>query len=151
MLATPTWSISSCAPSGTDHKDRVPVDEERLDHLQKLSALSTPDRATEKARMLRHMTSHIHFVREVQQVDTQDASALRSIRVETDSAFSDNQISIDSVKDALLSEETSGRHFMQIRRRIASTSDYKSNGGPKIMDSAERKSGNYFVVDRERL
>ena len=98
--------------------------------------------------MLQTLESQIHFVKEIQSVDTTGVEPLRSIRDESSAAMKETTIGLDQLKDALSMERASGR-----RRKIHRIDGEKNNhpDGPvwdgNALDYAPRKKGRYFVVE----
>jgi len=97
--------------------------------------------------MLRTLTSQLHFVREIQKVDTGGIAPLRSLRDETAAAESEQEISLNTLKDALAREEIIGKHHKRIRRNQEAREDIESAENWNVLGHAERKVGKYFVVD----
>ena len=96
--------------------------------------------------MLKTLSSQLHFVREIQQVDTQGVPPLRALRDETIAAEKEQEISMDSLKEALAREEVIGKHHKRIRRKTDPV-NAKDAEHWNVLGYAERKSGKYFVVD----
>lgn len=98
--------------------------------------------------MLQTLESQIHFVKEMQSVDTAGVEPLRSIRDETQAAMKETSIGLDRLKDALAKEHVSGR-----RRRIRRVETEKSGRAEEsiwngeALQSASRTKGPYFVVE----
>lgn len=98
--------------------------------------------------MLRTLESQIHFVQEMQRVDTTGVEPLRSIRDESPAAVKETTIGLDQLKDAFAKERVSGR-----RRRVQRVPSAR-NGRPEestwkgnALESASKKKGPYFVVE----
>lgn len=96
--------------------------------------------------MLKTLSSQLHFVREIQQVGTQGVPPLRALRDETMAAEKEQEISMNTLKEALAREEVIGKHHKRIRRKIDLV-DAKDAEDWDVLGYAERKSGKYFVVD----
>jgi hypothetical protein len=96
--------------------------------------------------MLKTLSSQLHFVREIQQVDTQGVPPLRALRDETIAAEKEREISMDTLKEALAREEVIGKHHKRIRRKTNPVGA-KDAEDWDVLGYAERKSGKYFVVD----
>lgn len=98
--------------------------------------------------MLRTLESQIHFVKEMQTVDTTGVEPLRSIRDETAAATQETAIGLDQLRDALAKEEVSGR-----RRRIQRLQGERESqpDGPTwdgdALGYASKTKGKYFVVE----
>src|ERR1700753_1108709 len=83
LLSKPTWSVSSLLPPKGQSTDLPEVSSKQLHHLLRLSALPPPKNKEEEARMLQILASQLHFVKEIQKVDTTGVEPLRSLRDET--------------------------------------------------------------------
>ena len=98
--------------------------------------------------MLRTLESQIHFVKEMQQVDTTGVEPLRSIRDESVAATKETTIGLEQLRDALAKENVSGR-----QRRIQRTQGAKNERPDgdawdgNALGSASKTKGKYFVVD----
>lgn len=98
--------------------------------------------------MLETLESQIHFVKEMQSVDTTDVEPLCSIRDETLAAYKETSIGLDRLKDALAKERVSGR-----RKRIQRIEEEKTQRVEEsiwdgdALKSASRTKGPYFVVE----
>ena len=99
--------------------------------------------------MLDTLTAQLHFVGEIQQVDTTGVEPLRVIRDETRAAEQEQTIGLDSLRPALEKETTIGKHFKRIHRDPTPT-DAKDVENWNVLGSAERKAVKYFVVESER-
>ncbi|KAK5046030.1 hypothetical protein LTR84_008817 [Exophiala bonariae] len=75
----------------------------KLRHLLKLSALPAPSSPAEEASMLSTLRSQVHFVREIQKVDTSGVAPLVAIRDETR----------DHVWASMVTEESLAQYFVQ--------------------------------------
>lgn len=98
--------------------------------------------------MLKTLEAQIHFVKEIQRVDTTGVEPLRSIRDETPDAEKEMTIGLEQLKDAMAREKVSGR-----RRRIQRVPGER-NGRPdrsawdgNALGSASKTKGPYFVVE----
>lgn len=98
--------------------------------------------------MLQTLESQIHFVKEMQSVDTTGVEPLRSIRDETLAATRETSIGLDRLKDALAQEHVSGR-----RKRIQRVEKEKSGRSEDsiwdgdALQAASKTKGPYFVVE----
>lgn len=143
LLATPTWSISSLLP--TDSSTSAPsVSSTQLRHLLRLSALPPPKDAAEEEAMLATLSSQLHFVRQIQEVDTTGIEPLHSLRDETAAGESEAELGLDALKEALGREEVRGKFHKRIRRRAEV--DEKGDQWD-VLGSASKKTGRYFVVE----
>lgn len=89
------------------------------------------------------LESQLHFVKEIQKVDTTGVEPLQAIREETEEAVAERTIGLETLKKALAQEEFKGKMKRPKRREIE----------PKEMDhkweplaTANRTAGEYFVV-----
>ena len=97
--------------------------------------------------MLQTLESQIHFVKEIQRVDTTDIPPLRSIRDETEEAIQENAISLSDLKPALDRETRVGR-ARRIQRQKAERLE-KPDGETWDGDAlkyANKRIGKFFVV-----
>lgn len=158
-LAKPSWSVTSLlSPSSSETDSELPeVTPKTLSHLLNLSALPQPKTKEEEEKMLKTLRSQLHFVREIQSVDTTGVKPLSAIREETEEARAEMTIGLDTLKEALGQEEIRGR-MKRPRRRV--DDEYKfgssrgvvtSDGGVEWtpLDGAPRTYGKYFVVETE--
>jgi hypothetical protein len=99
--------------------------------------------------MLATLESQLHFVREIQAVNTTGIEPLQSIRDETEEGMQELTIGLDDLKDALAEETIVGRNRRPRRRRVEEVEGMKQNEHEKwdVLGLAERKIGRYFVVD----
>ena len=97
--------------------------------------------------MLQTLQSQIHFLQEIQRVDTTGVPPLRSIRDESPESLKEYTIGLDDLEDAMAKEQVIGR-----RRRIKRVSTEKTNqtdglaGNGDVLGSASKTVGNFFVV-----
>ncbi|KAF7718262.1 Uncharacterized protein PECH_002077 [Penicillium ucsense] len=148
ILAQPTWSVRSLLPEPNKTPSAVNVTPQKLRHLLRLSALPQPSSPAEEQSMLKTLESQIHFVQEMQKVDTSGVEPLRSIRDESPAAVKETTITLDLLRDAFAQEHISGR-----RRRVQRLPKTRTchpeadiwNGN--ALDFATKKMGPYFVVD----
>ena len=149
LLATPTWSVESLLPPKTEPLDAPKISSQQLHHLLRLSALPPPESPEEETKMLDTLAAQLHFVGQIQQVDTTEVEPLRAIRDETAVAEKEQTITLDTLKEALAQEEIVGKHYKRIQRNPnpVDATDVEKWG---VLGSAKRKVGNYFVVESER-
>ena len=99
--------------------------------------------------MLESLHSQLHFVRDVQSVDTEGVEPLQSIRDETEEGIKDATIGLKSVKEALNQEVFVGRN-RRPRRNRRPVEEVKEVEGWNVFQTAEetvKVGGNrYFVV-----
>ena len=155
-LAKPSWSVSSLlSPSSSETDSALPeVTPKSLSHLLNLSALPQPKTKEEEAKMLKTLRSQLHFVMEIQSVDTTGVKPMSAIREETEEAKAEMTIGLDTLKGELGYEEIRGR--MKRPRRVddgfgliegISRRDVGVKWKP--LDGAPRTYGKYFVVETE--
>jgi Asp-tRNA(Asn)/Glu-tRNA(Gln) amidotransferase C subunit len=152
LLATPSWSVRSLNPNRSSPS--VAEDEitpKKLYHLLRLSALPLPRNKEEEDSMLATLHSQLHFVQDIQKVNTDGVKPLQSIRDETVTGTKEMTISMESLKEAFSKEEIKGRN-RRPRRRRNDTSANRTQGVEDwdslstATDIIERGGGRYFVV-----
>lgn len=150
LLSKPTWSVRSLLPS----HDEKPVEEitaKQLHHLCRLSALPIPKTPIEEKKLLDTLHLQLHFLRDIQKVDTDGIEPLRSIRDETleAEAFETIGLETEEIKAALEKEEYEGRN-KRPRRRTDSVIDTKGVENWNVTGTASETvdfgGGKYFVV-----
>lgn len=146
-LSEPSWSVKSLVPDPTKVPETATVTPKQLRHLLRLSALPQPSSQAEEDKMLKTLESQIHFVKEVQSIDTTDVIPLRRICNESVEAQEETTIHLDDLKETLAKERTVGRN----RRieRIPSEQPHIPDEGiwdGNALGSASRTMGKYFVV-----
>ncbi|PVI03231.1 hypothetical protein DM02DRAFT_640805 [Periconia macrospinosa] len=146
----PTWSVESLLPNKAQSADAPKISSKQLHHLLRLSALPLPETPEEEAKMLDTLSAQLHFVGEIQQVDTKDVTPLRAIRDETKAAEKEQTITLETLKDAFAQEKVIGKHHKRIQRDTTIPIDASDVEDWDVLGSAERKVGKYFVVDSER-
>ncbi|KAF2689804.1 hypothetical protein K458DRAFT_290934 [Lentithecium fluviatile CBS 122367] len=149
LLAEPTWSVESLLPPKTPAADAPSISTNQLHHLLRLSALPLPKTAEEEKQMLDTLSAQLHFVGEIQQVDTAGVKPLRAIRDETETAELEQTITLDTLKEAIAKEKVIGKHYKRIQRD-ATPVDARDVENWDVLGSAQRRVGRYFVVESER-
>lgn len=95
--------------------------------------------------MLSTLSSQLHFVKEIQNVDTTGVEPLRSLRDETVEGEQETEIGLDTLKDAMNLEDVRGKHHRRIRRRndpnATKTEQWDALG------TAGKTVGRFFVVE----
>lgn len=157
ILAQPTWSARSLLPlSDAKSSPEVAVgqDEEMtpsiLRHLLRLSALPPPSSQEEESQLLNTLRSQLHFVRNIQSIDTSGVKPLVSIRDETAQGVQEQTIGLETLREALGKEDVIG-HNKRPRRRRTVDLGKKKEQVPGVEDwdvlkGASEKVGRYFVV-----
>ncbi|OBT76109.1 hypothetical protein VF21_04832 [Pseudogymnoascus sp. 05NY08] len=165
FLSKPSWSVKSLLPSASDATATPSTTPAQLSHLLRLSALPQPKDAAEEESMIAMLESQLHFVREIQKVDTTGVEPLQAIREETKEAIAERTIGLETLEDALAQEEFKGK-MKRPRRRESEPKEinYKEieglselEGEPEAMDrhwkplsTANRTAGEYFVVKNKK-
>ncbi|KAI9820770.1 MAG: hypothetical protein M1827_005140 [Pycnora praestabilis] len=149
ILSKPTWSVRSLLPTSSQVSKELGVAPKQLHHLLRLSALPQPETLEEESNMLRTLDSQLHFVREIQNVDTAGIEPLQSIRDETQEAEKENEITVEQLKEAFAKEEVIGSR-RRIKRRRDLPVDTKGAEDWDVLGQASKKVGRYFVVDSEK-
>lgn len=149
MLEKPTWSVRSLLPEA--NSSAMPtVTSKQLHHLLRLSALPPPKNEQEETKMLKILESQIHFVREIQKVDTTGVEPLRAIRDETAEGAEEQTIKLADLQEFLDAEEVVGRNG-RIKRQPREDPEAKAgkDWDPFAM-SQGKKMGKYFFVRKEK-
>lgn len=187
VLSKPTWSVAALlapdthddpsAPSSNvtsrtvDDKDDDDnnITSEKLRHLLKLSALPPPKDAAEEQDMLKTLRQQIHFVKEIQKVNTTGVQPLVAIRDETHDSIWHNTVTADKLQGYFDQEENVGSNGTIRRRKdglppIRRDNDLFGPDGPirsQILDDPfflstkgeneqDRRIGNYFYVQKNK-
>ncbi|KAL2197250.1 hypothetical protein P885DRAFT_69115 [Corynascus similis CBS 632.67] len=185
LLSKPTWSIrtllpppsSSSSSSSTTTTQQQQQDEEppivtpdQLAHLLRLSALPQPpdslspeEKRLQTRRMLADLDAQLHFVRDIQRVNTEGVDPLPSIRDETAAGLREAAVTVETLGRALAEEEVVGRCRRPRRRRgntsggSSATRTHTGKGGGQlkpiegvedwdVLGTAAETVGRYFVV-----
>jgi Asp-tRNA(Asn)/Glu-tRNA(Gln) amidotransferase C subunit len=151
FLRTPTWSVRSLLPDPATVEQQAPtVTPNQLHHLLRLSALPQPKDAEEESSMLKTLETQLHFVREIQKVDTVGVEPLVSIRDETPEAREEDTITLADLQEDLDAEEkvgTSGR----VKRVARDDPEAKKAENWGLFKMAEGKmAGRFFVVRKQK-
>lgn len=96
--------------------------------------------------MLKTLSSQLHFVREIQSVDTSGVEPLRSMRDETSEAEKEIEVTMDDLKEAFAKEERVGRSG-RLRRRKDLPVDTEGAEEWDVLAHASRRVGRFFVVE----
>ena len=95
--------------------------------------------------MISTLSSQLHFVKEIQKVETTGVEPLQSLRDETAAGEQEAELGLEAMKDALALEEVRGKHHKRIRRRNAERVQKEDEWD--VLGTAEKKVGRFFVVD----
>ncbi|KAJ6188674.1 hypothetical protein N7519_003582 [Penicillium mononematosum] len=121
ILGAPNWSVRSLLPNPAS-KPPPSITPKQLHHLLRISALPQPANQEEEQSMLDTLESQIHFVKEIQLVDTAGVAPLARIRDESPAAIEEETIGIEKLREALAKEKVSGRRgkssVFQVKRMI---------------------------------
>ncbi|OBT92277.2 hypothetical protein VE01_09505 [Pseudogymnoascus verrucosus] len=165
FLSKPSWSVKSLLPSASDAAATPSTTPAQLSHLLRLSALPQPKDAAEEESMIAMLESQLHFVREIQKVDTTGVEPLQAIREETKEALAERTIGLKTLEDALALEEFKGKMKRPRRREserkkikqstIESLEELEGETGVedrhwKPLSTANRTTGEYFVVKNKK-
>ena len=145
LLSKPTWSVSSLLPRTDGQKETPAISSKQLHHLLRLSALPPPKDDQEELEMLRTLGSQLHFVKQIQEVDTTGIEPFRSLRDETAAGEQESELDMAAMKEALASEVVRGKHHKRIRRNRESSAKHGEKWD--VLGTADRKVGRYFVVE----
>jgi hypothetical protein len=99
--------------------------------------------------MLDTLAAQLHFVGEIQRVDTTGVKPLQAIRDETKAAEQEQTIGLDTLKEALDREKVIGKWHRRIQRDTTPVDAHDVEDWD-VLGSAEKKVGKYFVVESER-
>ncbi|RAL66049.1 hypothetical protein DID88_005710 [Monilinia fructigena] len=150
LLSKPTWSVRSLLPFPNE-KPAEEITVKQLHHLCRLSALPLPKTPEEEKKLLDTLHLQLHFLRDIQKVDTEGIEPLRSIRDETLEAEAYESIGLDTeeIKTALQKEEFEGRN-KRPKRRTDGVVDTKGVENWDVTATAtenvEFGGGKYFIV-----
>ncbi|OAG39057.1 aspartyl/glutamyl-tRNA(Asn/Gln) amidotransferase, C subunit [Fonsecaea monophora] len=192
LLEKPTWSVSQLLPTSsrrlrktdsatatdgtsseaqTQLKDESPsgskeITRDKLHHLLRLSALPLPKSKAEEGQMLQDLRDQVHFVKEIQKVDTTGIEPLVAIRDETSEHRQEHTITRSTLAEFLALEEKKGKNGTIRRRRDTyQVTSFTTDSQPweedplpwsKVEDpwalgegAESRKMGRFFFVKRK--
>ncbi|KAK1639752.1 hypothetical protein BDP81DRAFT_391816 [Colletotrichum phormii] len=154
ILSKPTWSVASLLPpsskgAAAEESTREPISRAKLYHLLRLSALPLPESEAEETAMLRTLHSQLHFVRDVQSVDTTGVEPLRSLRDETTEGVTEATIGLQELQNALGKEIPFG-HKKRPKRLRGEKVDTQGIEDWNTLETASRTAGKYFVVQSSK-
>lgn len=147
MFGKTKWSPKDLLPSEQQIQQSTEVTPKQLRHLLRLCALPPPENVHEEAKMLSDLRAQLHFVNEIQKINTDDVKPLQSLRDETAAATKENEITLESMKDALAMEEIVGKHHRRIRQKKDVQVDPRGSEDWDVLGQAAKKVGKYFVVE----
>jgi len=147
LLGNTNWSPKDLLPTEEQVQQSTEVNSKQLHHLLRLCALPPPQSVEEETKMLSDLRAQLHFVNEIQKVDTEGIKPLQSIRDETEASIKETEITLKSMKEALEREEIVGTHHRRIRRRKDVPVDAGDAENWDVLGQASKKVGKYFVVE----
>ena len=160
LLGPPTWSVRSLLPprarnvnktaEGSLSDAEAEITREKLHHLLKLSALPKPKNELEELKMLNMLRDQVHFVKEIQKVDTTGIEPLLAIRDETSESIREQTVTLEDMQMYLDKEEKVGINGT-IRRRKPTEMITDSGWDPFELGEGKetRKKGKFFFVKKE--
>lgn len=155
LLSKPTWSVRSLLPTDEQIGSTDKITDEELDHLFRLSALplkdlTIPEEKKKHQSIKRDLLTQLHFVQEIQKVDTTGVEPLVAIRDETEAGKMEATIDMSDpdIRKTLRSEVVKGRNMRPRRRRDAvvdtrGAEDWDALSTAKYTLASRR----YFVVN----
>lgn len=101
--------------------------------------------------MLETLRAQLHFVRDIQAVDTRGVEPLRSIRDETSAGVAESTVTLDTLRGALSRETAAG--FRRRLRRVKDALDRGQSEEERLVEAAtvERRDKRYFVVASSKV
>ncbi|KAF2224786.1 hypothetical protein BDZ85DRAFT_272837 [Elsinoe ampelina] len=147
LLSTPSWSPTSLLPSPSAPHPAT-LTPTLLHHLLRLSALPPPSSPEEESSLLSTLAQQLHFVRQIQDVDTTGVEPLTGIRDETEVGRREGEFTLEMLREALEGEEVRGRYAPRRRRRRRRQEKEVKGEEWDVLGNAERKVGRYFVVEK---
>ncbi|GAB1735132.1 hypothetical protein NU219Hw_g200t1 [Hortaea werneckii] len=148
LLSKPSWSVASLLPSKSETSSAPEISSNQLHHLLRLSALPPPKTPEEEQRMLSTLSSQLHFVKDIQAVDTTGVEPLRSLRDETAHGEAQAELGVEALKEALEKESVRGKYHKRIRRNREAADKTTKDWDP--LATAHKKVGRFFVVEGEK-
>lgn len=148
LLSKPSWSVASLLPSKNETSSAPEISSNQLHHLLRLSALPPPKSPEEEQSMLSTLSSQLHFVKDIQAVDTTGVEPLRSLRDGTAQGEAQAELGVEALKDAFEKESVRGRYHKRIRRNIDVAEKKTRDWDP--LATAQKKVGRFFVVEGEK-
>lgn len=147
LLSTPTWDVRSLIPSVEQVEADQEVTPEQLRHLLRLSALPYPETPKQEATMLRALKAQLHFVGAIQRVDTTGIKPLQGLRDETEEAEREEEVGMESLRQALLDEEGRGKYHRRTRRKPTPTDVQCPDEQWDVLGQVPKRVGRFVVVD----
>lgn len=148
ILNKPEWSVESLLPGSNHAVGDQAITSKQLHHLLRLSALPPPKDIQEENKMLSTLSAQLHFVKEIQKVDTTRIPPMQSLRDETKSGRVTGTIGLAELQEALAKEEVKGSYYKRTRRqKEGGVEDKNEAENWDVLGCAEKKVGRYFVVE----
>ena len=150
MLSKPSWSVRSLLPGPSkDIENSRIVSKEQLHHLLRLSALPQPKTEAEEADLLKTLQSQIHFVKEIQKIDTTGVSPLVALRDESEDGIRESTITMQDLQDALALEKPVGRNGRIRRQKVSNPASHEAQDWDPLK-MTEDTAGRFFVVRKAK-
>lgn len=99
--------------------------------------------------MISDLQSQLHFVRAIQEVDTEGVEPLVALRDETEEGLKEGTIGLEEMRGELGKEEVVGMRGRIVRRKDAEATGAreKEGGDSDLLAQAPKRLGRYVVVD----
>ncbi|KAL9115212.1 MAG: hypothetical protein Q9227_001006 [Pyrenula ochraceoflavens] len=150
LLGEPSWSVRSLLPDSSQiFEASQSISPDQLHHLLRLSALPQPKNQAEEDKMLKTLRSQIHFVKEVQDIDTTGVAPLVALRDETPEGLAEITITSEDLREAFALEKRVGRNG-RIKRQNPKKSQPKDGEDWDPLKMAEKHVGRFFVVQKAK-
>ncbi|OQO09190.1 hypothetical protein B0A48_06081 [Cryoendolithus antarcticus] len=153
LLSKPTWSVASLLPStsSSPSTSSTTITSKQLHHLLRLSALPPPSSPAEESSLLASLSQHLHFVDEIQNIDTTGVDPLQGLRDETKQGEREQELGLEALREALGREKVVGRYHRRIRR-VRDAGKGEGREGVEedmgdVMGMAGKQVGRFFVVE----
>lgn len=148
----PTWSVRSLLPTTGDIEAASrEITREKLHHLLRLSALPLPKDGKQEDKMLETLRRQVHFVKQVQSVETEGVEPLVCIRDETAEYAESNTLGLEQMRPWLEREDVDRNRTVRMRKTMKKwwrTWDVFKLGKDCGL-TFPRTQGRYFVVKRK--
>lgn len=146
LLYKPTWSVRSLLPPKSPTQT---ITRTQLHHLLRLSALPLPKDKAEEKKMLQSLHAQLHFVGDIQGVNTDGVEPLVRIAEETEAGRKEATIGLEDLREALDKEIVTGRNKRS--RRVRDGVNMGEGEDWDVFKTASETvdvpgSGRYFVV-----
>jgi Asp-tRNA(Asn)/Glu-tRNA(Gln) amidotransferase C subunit len=105
-----------------------------------------PKSDAEEAEMIKTLQSQLHFVRDIQSVETAGVEPLRSIRDETQRALDEATIGLDDLEEALAKEVKVGHNQRPKRLKEVQVDTAGVEDWEPLRTASRTAGGQYFVV-----